>query len=115
MRAIGLPGGCSLRRAEGRRRVAALTAVEAPSHLRSHPLPLVLPMLVALVYERQRKITDTLADLLISTVYRIGAHAERRVTPGVGCQKPAVAVTCGDASKSAVGGDDRRCPFARST
>ena len=34
----------------------------------------------ALVYERRREITDTLADLLISTVHRIGARAERRVT-----------------------------------
>jgi hypothetical protein len=95
--------------------VAARTAVDAPSHLRSHRLALMLPMLVALVHERQRKITDTLADLLISTVHRIGARAERRVTPGVGCQKSAVAVTCGDASKTAVGEDDRRCPFACST
>jgi hypothetical protein len=58
----------------------ARAAVEAPSHLRSHPRPLMLTLLAALVYERQREITDTLADLLISTVHRIGARAERRVT-----------------------------------
>ena len=34
----------------------------------------------ALVYERRREITDTLANLLISTVHRIGACAERKVT-----------------------------------
>lgn len=38
-------------------------------------------MLAALVvYERQREITGTLADPLISTVQRIGAHAEREIT-----------------------------------
>ena len=40
----------------------------------------MLTLLAALVYERQREITDTLADPLISTVHRIGARAERRVT-----------------------------------
>ena len=58
----------------------ARAAVEAPSHLRHHPRPLMLTLLAALVYERQREITDTLADLLISTVHRIGARAERKVT-----------------------------------
>ena len=58
----------------------ARAAVEAPSHLRDHPRPLMLTLLAALVYERQREITDTLADLLISTVHRIGARAERKVT-----------------------------------
>ena len=58
----------------------ARAAVEAPSHLRSHPEPLTLTLLAALIYERQREITDTLADLLISTMHRIGARAERKVT-----------------------------------
>jgi TnpA family transposase len=58
----------------------ARAAVEAPSHLRDHPGPLMLTLLAALVHERQREITDTLADLLISTVHRIGARAERKVT-----------------------------------
>ena len=58
----------------------ARATVEAPSHLRDHPRPLMLTLLAALVYERQREITDTLADLLISTVHRIGARAERKVT-----------------------------------
>jgi len=40
----------------------------------------MLTLLAALVHERQREITDTLADLLISTVHRSGARAERRVT-----------------------------------
>lgn len=58
----------------------ARAAVEAPSHLRDHPRPLMLTLLAALVHERQREITDTLADLLIFTVHRIGARAERKVT-----------------------------------
>ncbi len=58
----------------------ARAAVEAPSHLRDHPRPLMLTLLAALVHERQREITDTLADPLISTVHRIGARAERKVT-----------------------------------
>ena len=58
----------------------ARAAVEAPSHLRTHPPALMLTLLAALVHERRREITDTLADLLISTVHRIGARAERKVT-----------------------------------
>jgi hypothetical protein len=58
----------------------ARAAVEALSHLRTHPPALMLTLLAALVYERQREIIDTLADMLISTVHRIGARAERRVT-----------------------------------
>jgi len=32
------------------------------------------------LYEREREITDTLVDLLIATVHRIGARAEKKVT-----------------------------------
>lgn len=81
VRAVGMPDGVFSGIAP--RVVAAWRAratVEAPSHLRSHPEPLKLTLLAALVYERQREITDTLADLLISTVHRIGARAERKVT-----------------------------------
>ncbi len=55
-------------------------AVESPSHLRSHPEELRLAMLAALLREREREITDTLVDLLISTVHRVAARAERKVT-----------------------------------
>src|SRR5258708_20931144 len=81
VRAAGLPDGVFAGVAP--KVIAAWRAratVEAPSHLRSHPRPLMLTLLAALVYERQREITDTLADLLISTVHRIGARAERKVT-----------------------------------
>jgi len=34
--------------------------------------------LAALLREREREMTDTLVDLLIATVHRVGARAERR-------------------------------------
>lgn len=55
-------------------------AVEAPSHLRRHSEPLTVTLLAALVHEREREITDSLVELLIATVHRIRARAERRVT-----------------------------------
>ena len=45
----------------------ARAAVEAPSYLRSHPRPLMLTLLAALVYKRQREITDTLPRSARST------------------------------------------------
>jgi TnpA family transposase len=58
----------------------ARAAVEAPSHLREHPLQVKLTLLAALLVCRQREITDTLVELLCSTVHRINARAELRVT-----------------------------------
>lgn len=58
----------------------ARAAVESPSHLRTHPVPLGVTLLAALLHEREREITDTLVELLISTVHRIGARAEKKVT-----------------------------------
>lgn len=55
-------------------------AVESPSHLRSHPPATTLTLLAALLFCRCREITDTLVELLISTVHRINARAEVRVT-----------------------------------
>jgi len=46
----------------------------------THPMPLRLTLLAALVHEREREITDTLVELLISTVHRISARAEKKVT-----------------------------------
>lgn len=54
--------------------------VEAPSHLRAHPRAKTVTLLAALLYCRHREVTDSLVDLLIATVHRIGARAERRVT-----------------------------------
>ena len=58
----------------------ARAAVESPSHLRTHPEALRLTLLSALLREREREITDTLVDLLIATVHRVGARAETKVT-----------------------------------
>ena len=55
-------------------------AVESPSHLREHPPPVTLTLLAALLFCRCREITDTLVELLCSTVHRINARAEVRVT-----------------------------------
>ncbi|HUH71272.1 MAG TPA: DUF4158 domain-containing protein [Mycobacterium sp.] len=53
-------------------------AVESPSHLRDHPLQVKLALLAALLFCRCREITDTLVELLCSTVHRINARAEVR-------------------------------------
>jgi len=58
-----------------RRRVA----VEAPYELRRHPDAARITWLAAFVYLRARSLTDDLVDLLIETVHRIGARAERKV------------------------------------
>jgi TnpA family transposase len=55
-------------------------AVESPSHLRDHPAQVKLTLLAALLFCRCREITDTLVELLCSTVHRINARAEVRVT-----------------------------------
>ena len=57
----------------------ARAAIESPSHLRDHPQPTRLVLLAALLFEREREITDALVELLISTVHRIDARAEKRV------------------------------------
>jgi hypothetical protein len=81
VRAIGLPVGLF---ADVAPKVLvgwqARAAVESPSHLRTHPVELRLTLLAALLHSREREITDTSVDLLISTVHRIGARADRRVT-----------------------------------
>ena len=58
-----------------RRRVAA----EAPYELRRHPEAARLTGLAAFVHLRGRTLTDDLVYLLIETIHRIGARAERRV------------------------------------
>jgi hypothetical protein len=52
---------------------------EEPHELRRHPEPLRATLLAAYCYLRSQAITDHLVDLLIDTVHRIGAKAERRV------------------------------------
>ena len=55
-------------------------AVESPSHLRRRSPESAVTLLAALLVEREREVTDCLVDLLIATVHRIGARAERKVT-----------------------------------
>jgi Domain of unknown function (DUF4158) len=54
-------------------------AVEEPYELRRHPPPLRMSLLAAFSYLRGRELTDTLVELLIELIHRIGARAERRV------------------------------------
>jgi TnpA family transposase len=58
-----------------RRRVAA----EELHELRRHPDPIRLTLLAAFCHVRGREIADSLTDLLIATVHRIGTRAEKRV------------------------------------
>jgi hypothetical protein len=61
----------------------ARAAVESPSHLRrrlKNSPQSTVTLLAALLYEREREVTDSLVDLLIATVHRIGVRAERKVT-----------------------------------
>ncbi len=64
-----------------RRRVGA----EELHELRRHPDPIRLTLLAAFCHVRGREIADALTELLITTVHRIGAKAEKRVNGG---QKP---------------------------
>lgn len=54
-------------------------ATEKPSELAGHPPEVRATLLVALLWARGREITDSLVELLIQVVHRIGARAERRV------------------------------------
>ena len=80
IRAVGLPAdlfaGIAPNVIAGWR---ARAMVESPSHLREHPQPTKLALLCALLYTREQEVTDSLAQLLISTVHRINAHAEEKV------------------------------------
>jgi TnpA family transposase len=80
IRAIALPAGLfDGVRPHDLERYQRRVAVEAPYELRRHPEPARLTWLAAFVHLRGRTLTDDLVDLLIETVHRIGARAERRV------------------------------------
>ena len=53
--------------------------VEAPYELRRHPDPLRMTGLAAFAHLCGRSLTDGVVDLLIETIHRIAAHAERKV------------------------------------
>ncbi len=80
IRTLALPGGLfngvpSRVMLAYRRRVAA----EELHELRRHPDPIRLTLLAAFCHVREREIADSLTDLLITTVHRIGTKAEKRV------------------------------------
>jgi len=80
IRALALPGGLfdgvpSRVMLAYRRRIAA----EELHELRRHLAPIRLPLLAAFCHVREREIADSLTDLLITTVHRIGTKAEKRV------------------------------------
>jgi hypothetical protein len=60
-------------------RYSQRVAVEAPYELGRHAEPFRLTALAASAHLRGRSLTDGLVDLLIGTIHRIGAHAERKV------------------------------------
>jgi hypothetical protein len=54
-------------------------AVEEPYELRRHPPALRVTLLAAFCQHRLRMLTDTLVELLIQLIHRIGARAEQKV------------------------------------
>jgi TnpA family transposase len=60
---------------EYRRRAAA----EVANELRAHPKETRATLMAALLWWREREITDGLLDLLVRVVHKIGARAEKRV------------------------------------
>ena len=53
--------------------------VEEPYELRRHPRPVRLTLLAVFCWLRSRELTDTLVDLLLQIIHRLGAKAERKV------------------------------------
>jgi TnpA family transposase len=80
LRALGLPAdlfaGIAPMMVRAYRQRAA---VEEPYELRRHPEPVRMALLAAFTCLRAQEIVDTLVDLLVQTVHRIGAHAEKKV------------------------------------
>jgi len=54
-------------------------SVEEPYELRRHPIALRYTLLSAFCYLRMQEISDTLVDVLLEIVHRIGVRAERKV------------------------------------
>ncbi len=80
VRKLGLPPGLFAHaRPHEVERYRQRVAVEAPYELRRHAEPFRLTALAAFAHLRGRSLTDGLVDLLIETIHRIGAHAERKV------------------------------------
>src|SRR5207237_2558285 len=54
-------------------------AAEAPNELRAHAPALRATLVAALCWLRRREVTDSLVDLLIQVIHKIGVRAEKRV------------------------------------
>ncbi len=54
-------------------------AVEDLSEIRRHPAPVRYTLLSAFCYQREQEITDTLIELLITLIHKIGVRAKRIV------------------------------------
>jgi hypothetical protein len=80
LRSLGLPADLfhdvSLKVVERFRQRAA---AEAPNELRAHAPGLRATPVAALCWLRQREVTDSLVDLLIQVIHKIGVRAEKRV------------------------------------
>ncbi len=61
------------------RQYRSRVATESTSELRRHPLPVRATLVSAFCLVRLREITDTLVDLLIQLVHKIGVRAEKKV------------------------------------
>ena len=61
------------------RQYRSRVATESTGELRRHPLPVRATLVSAFCLVRLREITDTLADLLIQLVHKIGVRAEKKV------------------------------------
>jgi len=80
LRSLGLPADLfeevSLKVIERFRQRAA---AEAPSELRAHTPALRATLVSALCWLHRREVTDSLVDLLIQVIHKIGVRAEKRV------------------------------------
>ena len=54
-------------------------AVEGLHEIRRHPDRVRFTLLAAFCWQRRQEITDTLAELLMSLIHRIGVRAEHRI------------------------------------
>lgn len=54
-------------------------SVEAPRELRRHPVAIRCTLIAAFCWQRQQEILDSLVELLMGIVHRLGMQAERKV------------------------------------
>jgi hypothetical protein len=79
-------------------------AIEEPYELRRHSPVLRVTLLAAFCHRRMQELTDTLVELLISLIHRIGAKAERKVEKELLDDLKRVSGTIGGSEESRVCG-----------